>query len=181
MKEQVFKYKAGVLRCQDSQRNGKFKLKAQKKIFTIFLEELHLFLNKSLLFVGNFEEVSLTLHYCGKTKIKNLNTNFRDKPKVTDVLSFPLFDSFRVKGDFIPPLIDLGDIFICREVAISQSREYKLSLEQEVLRQLIHGFLHLLGFDHELSKKEEDIMLSLQEDMFKKISIKLGWTTYAGR
>jgi len=181
MKEQVYKHKAAVLRCQDSQKNGTFKLKTQKKIFNIFLEELQLFSKSNPLFLGHFEEVSLTLHFCGKVKIKTLNTQFRNNPKVTDVLSFPLFDSFRVKGDFIPPLIDLGDIFICREVAILQAKEYQLSLEQEVLRQLIHGFLHLLGFDHELSKKEEEIMLSFQEDIFKKISIKLGWTTYAGK
>lgn len=181
MKEQVYKEFAISLRCLDNQRGDIFHLRSQKKVMKALLAELNVFFKSKILYLGNFEEVSSTIYYCGKSKIRSLNSNFRNKDKVTDVLSFPLFDTFRVKEDFIPPSIELGDIFICRDIAIIQAREYELSLEQEVLRQIIHGILHLLGFDHELGPNEEELMFSIQEDIFKKVAKRIGWSIYAGR
>ena len=119
---------------------------------------------------GKRQEAELTLVFCGVKKIRALNRDFRQKDKKTDVLSFPIFSSLR-KGhkEFVPQgLINLGDIFICKEVAEKQAREFNISLEEEIVHLFIHGLLHLYGYDHEVSPKEEKLMFSLEEKLVKK-------------
>jgi probable rRNA maturation factor len=83
------------------------------------------------------------------------------------VLSFPLFD---FNDDFQPAVpIDLGDIFICFPVAKTQAKSLNVSLENELIHLFVHGFLHLLGFDHERSSKDERIMLKWEDHLIKKI------------
>ncbi len=124
------------------------------------------------------KEVALVLTLCGKTKIKTLNREYRNKDKITDVLSFGVHENLRPdQGPFLKnlPQMELGDIFICREVAKVQAAEFEISYEMEVLHQLVHGFLHLLGFDHELSEKEEMIMEKEEAKLVKKIYKNLGY------
>lgn len=123
------------------------------------------------------KEIHLNLTLCSRAKIKQLNAKYRKKDKVTDVLSFPLFDDLRPdrQGEMVGiPVIELGDIFICKEVAISQAKEFKISFEDEVFHQLAHGFLHLLGFDHELSVQEEKIMEKYEKQLVNKIYKQMG-------
>ena len=68
---------------------------------------------------------------------------------------------------------ELGDIFICREVALRQAKEFGISIEEEILHLFIHGFLHLCGYDHEISREEEKLMFGLEEKLLEKISKKL--------
>jgi probable rRNA maturation factor len=77
--------------------------------------------------------------------IRELNARYRDKPRPTDVLSFSLLDGDHTerRGDL------LGDVVIGLETAERQARRGRRSLDDEVLRLLIHGVLHLLGHDHE--------------------------------
>jgi probable rRNA maturation factor len=111
--------------------------------------------------------VTCTVTLCGEYKIKSLNKTFRKKNKKTDVLSFPLFD---FNDDFQPAVpIDLGDIFICFPVAKTQAKSLNVSLENELIHLFVHGFLHLLGFDHERSSKDERIMLKWEDHLIKKI------------
>lgn len=122
--------------------------------------------------------VSLNLTLCGKTKIKSLNTKYRAISKVTDVLSFGVHENLRPdykKKQVLPFEIELGDIFICKEVATKQAKEFDISYEQELFHLLTHGFLHLLGFDHEISPKEEKIMESHEAEIIKMIYKKLGY------
>jgi probable rRNA maturation factor len=122
------------------------------------------------------KEIELSLTLCGAYKIKSLNSNFRGKEKATDVLSFPIYDTLRPdSGDWVRPgrIVNLGDIFICREVALRQSKEFNVTLEEEILHLFIHGLLHLCGFDHEISKKEEDIMCEHEDMLVKQISDRL--------
>jgi probable rRNA maturation factor len=118
------------------------------------------------------KEVSLNLTLCGRAKIKSLNKKFRQKDKVTDVLSFGVHENLRPDlGPFTKnlPAIDLGDIFICKEVAKTQAIEFEITFEMEVIHQLVHGFLHLLGYDHEISEKEELLMEKEELKLVKKI------------
>ena len=85
----------------------------------------------------------ISLALINKKEIKELNRVYRNKNKVTDVLSFNL-NSKEI----------LGEIVICLEQAKRQAQEKKISLEKELKLLTIHGFLHLLGYDHEKSKKE---------------------------
>jgi probable rRNA maturation factor len=122
------------------------------------------------------------LTLCGKTKIKSLNKEFREINKVTDVLSFGIHENLR--PDKIPrrkseinllPTLELGDIFICKEVALLQAKEFEITFLQEIFHLATHGFLHLLGFDHEVSEKEEKIMESYEKILVDSIYKKAGY------
>jgi probable rRNA maturation factor len=124
------------------------------------------------------KEVSLVLTLCGRTKIKTINREYRAKDKVTDVLSFGVHENLRPDlGPFVKnlPQLELGDIFICREVAKAQAVEFEITYEMEILHQLVHGFLHLLGFDHEISLKEEKLMEKEEAKLVNKIYKNLGY------
>lgn len=127
----------------------------------------------------------LNLTLCGERKIQTLNRDYRNKDKKTDVLSFPLIQSsriedkkqFRLKNEvFLPPgpcELMIGDIFVCKEVAKLQAIEYHVSYRDELIHLYCHGFLHLLGFDHELSAREEKIMQKWEDYLIEEISKKL--------
>lgn len=102
-------------------------------------------------------EISLTL--VDKDEIKELNCQYRNKDKVTDVLSFPQFEyvedlkEFTAEGE---PIV-LGDVVICEEVAREQAEEYGHSLERELVYLFVHSILHLLGYDHEVDEEKVEM------------------------
>ena len=124
-------------------------------------------LSKNPHFAG-VKDVSMTMTLCGKTKIRTLNKQYRQKDYVTDVLSFPIYDNLRPdkkpKGKNFSQM-DLGDLIICKEKALSQAREFEITYEQEIVHLAVHGFLHLIGFDHEISSKEEKIMEAYETEL----------------
>jgi probable rRNA maturation factor len=65
---------------------------------------------------------------------------------------------------------ELGDIYISLEKAEEQAKDFEVTFMDESLRLLIHGILHLLGYDHERSIEDEKIMQKLEEDILQKIS-----------
>lgn len=83
----------------------------------------------------------LELIFVDNKTIKGINKKFRGKNYPTDVLSFPLEDT---------PYSPLGSIMISVDEALKASKEFKHSFDDEVLLLFIHGFLHIVGFDHEL-------------------------------
>jgi probable rRNA maturation factor len=100
----------------------------------------------------------LSLALVGNREIQRLNRQYRHKPKPTDVLSFPA-------DDIDAKLADrklLGDIVISVPRAKEQAKAGGWTLAEEIDRLLIHGILHLLGYDHERSKKEAHIMRALE-------------------
>ncbi len=94
----------------------------------------------------NQSELSLAL--VGNREIRKLNSQYRHKNEPTDVLSFPL-EKDLPKGKQL-----LGDVVISVEQAEKQAKEGMKTLEKELEILLIHGILHLLGYDHEVSSKE---------------------------
>lgn len=162
-----------VLDTRIKKKTSKEKLANLNPLSDVFLK----FLAKNPHFKG-VKLVSINLTLCGKTKIKSLNANYRSLNKVTDVLSFGVHENLRPDTKLKlknPPILNLGDIFICKEVATKQAREFDISYEQEILHLATHGFLHLLGFDHEISLKEEKIMESYETELIKTIYKKLGY------
>ncbi|MBC7714135.1 MAG: rRNA maturation RNase YbeY [Rhizobacter sp.] len=125
------------------------------------------------------KDVTLTLVLCGKAKIRKLNRDYRQKDYVTDVLSFPVYENLRPdkkpRGNCLPQM-DLGDLFICKEKAFSQAKEFEITYEQEIVHLAVHGFLHLIGFDHEISAKEEKLMEAHESEIvglvYKKLKAK---------
>ncbi len=101
--------------------------------------------------------------------IHNLNKNYRNIDKETDVITFALDDEDKVitAGD-----IDiLGDIYISVDKAIKQSEEYNHSFLRELSFLAVHGFYHLLGYDH-MNKKDEEVMFKKQEEVLNECEIK---------
>ncbi|MGB0453450.1 MAG: rRNA maturation RNase YbeY [Bacteriovoracaceae bacterium] len=118
-------------------------------------------------------ELSLTL--CGAKKIKTLNNDYRGKNYATDVLSFPVHEyPGRVFEYELTQYLNLGDIFICLDVLLKQAKSRQVSQVEEFLDLFCHGFLHVLGYDHERSKTEEDEMFDLQHKLLKKMIKELG-------
>ncbi len=112
--------------------------------------------------------VRLNFVLCGKSKIQRLNEKYLNRKKATDVLSFPVHADIRKLKSWNGPL-ELGDVFVCREVAQQQARQFRVTYSQEMLHLLIHGFLHLLGYDHEKNRREEILMVSLEGWLIKRI------------
>jgi probable rRNA maturation factor len=133
------------------------------------------YLKKNPNFKG-VKEVAFTMTLCGRAKIKKLNRDYRQKDYVTDVLSFPVHEQLRPdkkSKEKILTHVDLGDLVICKEKARSQAIEFEITYEQELVHLVTHGFLHLIGFDHELSAKEEKIMEAEENVLVGKIYKKL--------
>lgn len=86
----------------------------------------------------------LSLLITDNAHIRRLNLDFRGKDRPTDVLSFS-----QLEGEYGNLSLTLGDIVISLEYADSQAKKREIRLDEEVLRLLVHGILHLHGFDHE--------------------------------
>lgn len=105
-------------------------------------------------------------------EIQKLNNAYRQKNKPTDVLSFPYLNSEEIKNNQ-DKLVILGEIFISKERAIDDAKALKLSLKDELNKLLVHGVLHVLGYDHiddndflEMQKNEDFILKSFVEEDF---------------
>jgi probable rRNA maturation factor len=104
--------------------------------------------------LGETGEVSLV--FVSRTEIRRLNREFRSKDNVTDVLSFAPTD----EGS-------LGELVLCLAVITRQAADHGLSLNEELGYMVLHGILHLLGYDHERSKRGSEQMLGLQDRVFE--------------
>lgn len=96
----------------------------------------------------------VTLAFVGSAAMRTLNRRFRKKDRPTDVLSFPLGKQGPDGRHY------LGDIVIAVPVAFRQAREKGHSLKRELELLAVHGFLHLLGFDHGAGIEEEEARLA---------------------
>lgn len=98
---------------------------------------------------------------CDDDFIQELNKTTRGMNKPTDVLSFPQYEPKELKKALSTPslqAIPLGDIVISVQTAIRQAKEHGVSLDDELRRLLVHGLLHLLGYDHERSNYQARLM-----------------------
>jgi len=123
--------------------------------------EVEEWLLKALEVLG-LEGVEISVYITDDEEIRKLNKTYRGKDKATDVLSFPLdenFEGYRL----------LGDIVISQDTAERQARELGHSLKEEVKRLLIHGLVHLLGYDHEKGGEEEKKFKELEEKILSKL------------
>ena len=111
-------------------------------------------------------EYEISILFIGDQRIRELNHQFRDIDLPTDVLSFPQILAGELE---VPGALVLGDVAISLETARRQSEEHGLSFEEELTLLLIHGILHLLGYDHEISGQEEDRMRNKTRELFSLI------------
>lgn len=106
-------------------------------------------------------ELSVTL--CDNEYIRALNSKYRNKNRATDVLSFPIYD-FSEEGNMLvdDESIPLGDIVISMERAAEQAKEIGHGFLNEVAFLVVHSVLHLLGYDHERSKEDDELQCDHQ-------------------
>ena len=139
----------------------KKKIKNVRKLFNRILKNLpkkYILKNKKTI---------ITVLLSGNSKIKKLNKVFRKKNKSTDILSFPLDKKIKISKNTY-----LGDIIISYNYLDKPRSQDLKSFKEKVAKILIHGFLHLLGFDH---KKNKDYSKMLKEEklIFKSVQSKI--------
>ncbi len=103
--------------------------------------------------------------------IRELNKNFRDTDRSTDVLSFPLGENGVYDTNPESGMKMLGDVVISVEHAVMQSELYGHSLEREISFLTVHSILHLLGYDHINSKLEETVMREKQDIILEELGL----------
>ena len=113
------------------------------------------------------KKIILTLLLSNNRCIKKLNKNFRNKNKSTDILSFPL-----AKKILISKKTYIGDIIISYNFMNKPRSQNIKNFKEKVIKTFIHGFLHLLGFDH-IKDKDYKKMLSEEEKIYKSVISKI--------
>ncbi|MGK0442171.1 MAG: putative rRNA maturation factor [Pseudohongiellaceae bacterium] len=116
----------------------------------------------ALVLEGRKEEAELTIRLVDEEEIQSLNRDYRHKDKVTNVLSFP--------AD-LPEHIDiplLGDMIICPEVVKQEANEQQKSLSAHWAHMVIHGTLHLLGYDH-IEEQQAETMECIEIELLASI------------
>lgn len=126
-------------------------------------------LNKAAITTGEYcdapDNCEVSISFMDADDIRTLNRDYRGKDEATDVLSFPVSEALAMG-----PSISLGDVVICMEIAKQQAKEYGHSLERELAFLVVHGLLHLLGYDHETPEDEAE-MCAAQNDILAKLSL----------
>ena len=116
-------------------------------------------------YVSANDVTEVSISFMDKNEIQALNRDHRGKDTATDVLSFPVNDALA-----IGPGRPLGDIAICMDIARQQAEEYGHSLERELAFLVVHGMLHLLGYDHE-TPEDEAKMCAAQDEILGLLNL----------
>jgi probable rRNA maturation factor len=122
-----------------------------------FLRECYHFLQRDL----KLPNSELTVVFLNTAPAKKINQQYRKKNYATDVLSF----ESEIPGE-------LGELIMCPQVLKKQAKEHGHNFRAELAYMLIHGVLHLLGYDHEKSEKEAKKMFRIQDQLFDRICTK---------
>jgi probable rRNA maturation factor len=119
------------------------------------------------------DETEVSVTFVDNEKIREINRDYRGKDKATDVISFALEEmgdgEIEIVGVDMPPV--LGDIIISVPKAREQAEEYGHSLMRELGFLAVHGFLHLLGYDHETEEEEKE-MFSKHKQILEEFGLK---------
>ncbi len=115
---------------------------------------------KKVLKGENKERENISVAFVSVLEIQKLNKKYRKKDKPTDVLSFKRISDFKE---------EFSEVVICPAVVKEQSKDSILPFKKELAKMMIHGMLHNFGYDHEISKIEEERMFKKQEHYLLKI------------
>ncbi len=130
------------------------------------------FLKKVISIVLNGEQkrkIDLSVALVDPERIRKLNKKYLSKKRVTDILVFG--SNWKLKNQKLPPFLKrelaFGEILICLKEVEQNAKRYRTDFKKELTRVLIHGTLHLLGYDHEKSKNEAQKMEKKENYYFK--------------
>jgi probable rRNA maturation factor len=110
-----------------------------------------------------FRGKELVVVFVDEEEQRSLNHEYRGKDYATDVLSFT------ADPDLDPD--SLGELIICPQVISRQAREHGLLVREELGYMVLHGFLHLLGYDHEQNERSAKAMFKLQDELFELLLV----------
>ena len=129
--------------------------------------------------VAKFKKpVEISLVITGEKRIRSLNKKYRKIDKITDVLSFgndatsKIIKNKSVK--FISPpdnILHLGEIFVCYPQAAKQAKQKNHSVREEIIVLLIHGILHLLGYNHKVNYENSEMKIK-EEEILENLKVK---------
>ncbi len=145
---------------QGIEQNKKYEDIANKVFETCFKEE-------DLFDYKIYISVILT----DEDNIKKINDEYRKIDKATDVLSFPMFEPTEINEAKKREEV-LGDIIVCIPIVKRQAVEYEHSEEREFAYMLVHGFYHLMGYDH-MEKEDKQKMRAKEETVLEKLGLKI--------
>jgi len=113
---------------------------------------------------GEKKQGNLSIAFVGQGRMRKLNKKYRGKNKITDVLAF---ENKKLPQEpysrELQKIQGLGEVVICLREVKKSEKKFNIPFEKELARVLIHGILHLLGYDHEKSEKEDKIMREKEE------------------
>lgn len=130
---------------------------------------------RDLMAAAELPDCELSLSLVSDRAIRALNRNYRGIDSATDVLSFSQIEQASAAPTYPlvvtnDPGLTLGDVVISIDTALAQARELRTQPAARIRRLLIHGFLHLLGYDHERSSAEARKMFARERALAEKIS-----------
>lgn len=114
------------------------------------------------------ENVEVSLSIVDEDQIHKLNKEYRNVDRKTDVLSFPMDE--KAYDDEGNPIILLGDIVICLDVAKDQALDFGHSFEREIMYLICHSTLHLLGYDH-IEEDDKKVMRAKEKEIMKNLGV----------
>ncbi len=149
---------------KDVQENEKYEKIVKKVLEQCFKEEDML-----------DSKLYITITFTTPQNIKEINKKYRNIDKATDVLSFPMFEKdeleTKIKNkDYVCEDV-LGDIIISIEKVQEQAEEYGHSFERELSYMIVHGFYHLMGYDH-IKEEDKKVMRPKEEKVLNDLKIK---------
>ncbi|MGP4714483.1 MULTISPECIES: rRNA maturation RNase YbeY [unclassified Psychrobacter] len=112
---------------------------------------------------------SVEIYITDELEGRALNLEARDKDYATNILSYP--SDLPTSIIHLMPTLPLGELIICHEVIVREAAEQNKSLEQHISHLLVHGILHLLGFDHEIGQAEQDEMEQFEIEILAGLGI----------
>ncbi len=141
------------------------------------LDKIQLCIEKTLEVEDFTDDTEISLSFVDDEEIREINSETRGKNSPTDVLSFPMLETdmdgtlIIYDEDMVDGRVILGDIVISAERAENQAKEYGHSFLREVCFLAVHSMLHLLGYDHERSEKDEKIHFEKQDEILNALGI----------
>ncbi len=132
------------------------KIRMPRGFITLWLSEAERALQKKKIRFNS--QAELTIVFLDKLPAKKINWQYRQRNYATDVLSF--------EGD---GKFNLGELVLCPDVIAKQAKDHGLTFQQELGYMLLHGVLHLLGYDHENNEREAKRMFLIQDEVFDKL------------
>ena len=120
-------------------------------------ELVHLTLNET-----RYEKINLSFIFCNNQTLNDFKVKYFNDDVLTDIVTFPIRNDFELEAE----------IYISHEMAIQNAKEFKVSLNNEISRLIVHGILHLIGFNDTTKEKKKE-MFEKQEQVISSFNKKL--------